>query len=115
MPAALVKYEERPRSKLLPLRMVNPSIARGTLSPSRPESVAFYWVKWAALNISLFLLPLAMGLTALPFLGAPPRPLQPQLTQGSRIIISSHIWLCIPVHCWFLVFPWPFLFFFGIM
>ncbi|KAJ7452548.1 hypothetical protein FB451DRAFT_694186 [Mycena latifolia] len=80
MPAALVKYEERPRSKLLQCKsivalpsvgMFNPSIARGTLSPSRPESVAFYWVKGAALNIALFLLPLAMGLMALPFLGAP--------------------------------------------
>ncbi|KAJ7711531.1 hypothetical protein B0H14DRAFT_2645711 [Mycena olivaceomarginata] len=58
----LVKYEEQPRSKLLP--------KRGTLFPSRSEAVVFNCVKRALVNLALFLLPLASGLTAFALLGS---------------------------------------------
>ncbi|KAF7372351.1 Transposase-like protein [Mycena venus] len=62
MPESLVKYEERPRSKSLP--------KCGTLFESRPEAVAFNWMKWLIVNIAVFLLPFASGLTAFLLLGS---------------------------------------------
>ncbi|KAJ6587417.1 hypothetical protein DFH09DRAFT_1307649 [Mycena vulgaris] len=69
MPEALIKYDERPRGKLLP--------TRGTLFPSRPEALVFYWATWILVNVPLFLLPAATSLTAI-------------LLLGSRLAISGH-------------------------
>jgi hypothetical protein len=44
--------------------------ARGTLFPSRPEAVASKCLRWFALNLMLFLLPLLGGSLAMLTLGA---------------------------------------------
>ncbi|KAJ7780466.1 hypothetical protein B0H14DRAFT_2960881, partial [Mycena olivaceomarginata] len=67
MPRILVKYDDRPPSKLLPgisfgLLPHGFLAARGTLFASRPEAVASHCLKWFIINLSLFLFPLFSGL-----------------------------------------------------
>ncbi|KAJ7702129.1 hypothetical protein B0H16DRAFT_1832102 [Mycena metata] len=62
MSEALIKYEARPRGKLLP--------KRGTLFTSSLQSITFHCVAWAVVNFSLFLLPSATALTAAILLGS---------------------------------------------
>ncbi|KAJ7772497.1 hypothetical protein B0H14DRAFT_3590062 [Mycena olivaceomarginata] len=59
----LVKYDDHTPGKLLPA-------ARGTLFSSRPEAVASKCLRWFALNLMLFLLPLLGGSLAMLTLGA---------------------------------------------
>ncbi|KAJ7820403.1 hypothetical protein B0H14DRAFT_2833815, partial [Mycena olivaceomarginata] len=63
----LVKYDDRPPSKLLPgfpLGLLPHGFlaARGTLFASRPEAVASHCLKWFIIDLSLFLFPLFSGL-----------------------------------------------------
>ncbi|KAJ7773533.1 hypothetical protein B0H14DRAFT_3508775 [Mycena olivaceomarginata] len=59
---ALIKYDDRPRGKSLP--------TRGTLFPSRPESVVFRPLIWVLTNMALFLLPTVMSSAVVALFGS---------------------------------------------
>ncbi|KAJ7938044.1 hypothetical protein B0H13DRAFT_2302138 [Mycena leptocephala] len=57
----LIKYDERPRSKDLPVR--------GSLSRTRHAAVASHCLKWMTANFLLFIFPLVMSLPGIVTMG----------------------------------------------
>jgi hypothetical protein len=97
----LVKYDHRPPSKLLPSKIIvlKRSIdkprraARGTLSESNPEAIAFNWQRWAWINLTLFLLPTLAGVAAILCFGLSELGLSTRSPQNlARVLMYS--WGC---------------------
>ncbi|KAJ7749861.1 hypothetical protein B0H14DRAFT_3603375 [Mycena olivaceomarginata] len=62
MPDFLIKYDDRPKSKSLPVR--------GTLFPTKSEALLRHWIAWACVNMALFLLPSSIIYATIHLFGA---------------------------------------------